>query len=1082
IDPDYPKERINYMLKDSGAKILLSEGRHPDFPAPQLPSFPASLPSSLAYIIYTSGTTGKPKGVMVNHGNVVRLVKNSNFIEFSPKDRLLMTGALTFDITTFEIWAPLLNNVGLYLPDETVILDPEKFNETIQKNKITILHLIPQLFNQITRMSPGIFKDLRYFLVGGDLVKPEYVKQLITRCPHINREFKILHMYGPTENTTFSTFYPIDLHRLHDLRIPIGKPIANSTVYIIDKYFNLQPVGITGELIVGGEGVARGYLNQPEGTAEKFDHDLWDYQDYQDKKQKVPRSRFYRSYMSHSSYIYKTGDLGRWLTDGNIEFLGRIDHQVKIRGFRIELGEIEHQLLQYENINETLVVAKEENNSKYLCAYLVSKEKINVSGIRDFLSRKLPDYMVPAYFVQLDELPLTPSGKIDRISLPPPGQEPGKKYIPPRNAVEEKLAELWYEVLGRDALHASQIYASQSHASQPRSSIGIDDNFFELGGQSLKATLLISKIHKALEVKVPLAEVFKRQTIRNLSAYIEKTGKVKYARIEPLEKKEYYPLSSAQKRLFILQQIELEGTGYNMPTIMILEGDVDGAKLEKTFLQLIRRHESMRTSFKFIAEEPVQQVHLYRDIEFCIETSSIKNFIRPFDLSRAPLLRVGLEKLAGTEHIFMVDMHHIISDGLSEAILIREFMELYEGVGLTPLPPLRFQYKDYAQWQNKIGQTGKESLNKQKEYWLKEFNIQGEVPVLDLPTDYLRPSLQRFQGNTVGFEMGNQESKALKTLALKEKTTLYLVILSLYYILLSKLTSQEDIVVGTPAAGRRHLDLENIIGMFVNTLALRNYPSGEKSFSAFMKDVKEKTLDAFENQDYQFEDLVEQIAVNRDASRNPLFDVMFSLDNIYDRTDKPGDITVMGMKGIKLKPYSEVNKISKFDMTLSALEGRDKLNFNLEYSTKLFKQETIEKFINYFKKIVSAVLKNPAVKISAIEIISEEEKHRVLYDFNDTRAAYPKDKVIHQLFAEQVEQTPDHIAVIGMDHGPWTMEKHLEGTRGLAPLYITYRELNKKSGQLAHILIEKGVKPDTIVGIMIDRSPQAIIGILGILK
>ncbi|UCH95998.1 MAG: amino acid adenylation domain-containing protein, partial [Candidatus Aminicenantes bacterium] len=1059
IDPDYPQDRIKYMLKDSGAKILLSEGRHPDFPVSQLPSFPASLPSSLAYIIYTSGSTGKPKGVMIEHRNVVRLVKNSNYINLTRKDKLLMTGSIAFDITTFEIWGSLLNGLSLYLVDESFILDAEKLEKVIAGYKISILHLIPQLFNQLASQGLELFAPLKYLLVGGDLVHPRHINVLRNKYKHI----KILHMYGPTENTTFSTFFPLDNDDCKS-SIPLGKPISNSAVYILDQYNRLQPPGLMGELCVSGDGVARGYLNNPELTAEKF-----------------VELKLYMSHTSHTShtsymsYIYKTGDLGRWLPGGNIEFLGRMDQQVKIRGIRIEPGEIENQLLKHDDIKEAVVLDREEGpggsptgwGDKYLCAYIVPSS-VDTAGLREYLSGVLPDYMVPSYFVPIEKIPLTPTGKLDRKALPGPEIRAAAGYAAPRNKIEKKLVEIWSQILGRDALHASQL----------RTSLGIDDNFFELGGHSLKAAIMAAKIRKEFNVNLSLKEIFKQPFIRGLSQCIEIGVKDKFTSIELAEEKEYYALSSAQQRLFILQQMEAVGTGYNMPAVMVLEGEVDKTKLEKTSQELIKRHESLRTLFEMKEEEPVQRVRLHRDIKFYIEyydpaaggqhpSSIIHHFVRPFDLSQAPLFRIGFIKIEETKHILMVDMHHIVSDGTSIRILVEDFMALYGG---STLPGLGIRYKDFSQWQKSAKR--KKYPRKQEEYWLKLF--EEEIPVLDLPTDFLRPEVQRFEGKHTRFEIGKEDTEALKTLALQEGATLYMVLLSIYNILLSKVSSQEDIIVGSPVSGRTHADLHQIIGMFVNTLPLRNKPESKKTCIEFLKEVRTRALEAFENQEYPFEDLVEKVSINRDASRNPLFDVMFALQNT--------ETLELEIPGLKLKPYEFENRTSKFDLNLTAVETAKGLTFTWEYSTKLFKQETIERFIGYLNTIVSSVTANPGKKIQEIEIISEEEKHRVLYELNDTRAAYPKDKVIHQLFAEQVEQTPDNIAVIGMDHEPGAMEKHLEGTRGLAPLYITYRELNKKSSQLAHILIEKGVKPDTIVGIMIDRSPQAIIGILGILK
>ncbi|UCH97013.1 MAG: AMP-binding protein, partial [Candidatus Aminicenantes bacterium] len=544
------------------------------------------------------------------------------------------------------------------------------------------------------------------------------------------------------------------------------------------------------------------------------------------------------------------------------------------------------------------------------------------------------------------------------------------------------------------------------------------------------------------------------------------------------------------KRLYFLQQLDENNTVYNMPSFFTLEGTLDKDKIEKAFRRLIRRHESLRTSFEMREGNPFQQVHRACDIQFGLEYEGsnpgqqswyslvgieevLSGFIRAFDLSKAPLVRAGLIKVE-EKQVLMTDMHHIASDGISTAILINEFMALYVG---KKLPPLKFQYKDFIQWRSSPGE--KETIIKQGEYWRKQF--EGEIPVLDLPTDYVRPVVQSFEGNSISFEIGSENTRSLKLLAFQEGVTLYMILFSIYSILLSKMSGQEDIVVGTPVSGRRHADLEEIIGMFVNTLALRSYPCGSKSFKEFLKEIKKSTLEAFENQDYPFEDLVEEVAVNRDVSRNPLFDVMFALQNIDKQANQPPSPGVE-KTALKVKPLGYEAGISKFEIILTALETGQNIFFTVEYCTKLFKQETIRRIIGFFKKILSSVTREPEKKLWEIDLLSQEDKRRVLYDFNDTEAGFPADKTIHELFAGQVERNPDRIAVIGMEHGAWSMEKPLEGTGGLAPLYITYRELNNKSNQLAHLLRKKGIHPDTIVGMMLDRSVEMIIGILGILK
>ncbi|HLP46995.1 MAG TPA: amino acid adenylation domain-containing protein, partial [Candidatus Kapabacteria bacterium] len=712
----------------------------------------------------------------------------------------------------------------------------------------------------------------------------------------------------------------------------------------------------------------------------------------------------------------------------------------------------------------------EENGDKYLVAYVVSGAENVTQELRDYLAKELPDYMIPSYFIRLEKIPLLPSGKIDRRALPKPGFNKSENYTAPRDEIERKTVGLWAAVLGRD----------ESHTSQLEASIGIDDNFFQLGGHSLKATILVSKIHKGLNVQVPLAEIFKRPTVRGLAEYIKNKVEEQYQSIEPVEKKEYYELSSAQKRLFFLRQLDPDGVAYNIPIDISLPGDFQLEKLEDVFNKLIKRHDSLRTSFHLLNNGPVQKIHdkVAFEIEY-LATDKIpqhgqtrtKNFISPFDLSRAPLMRAGLLKNNDGSYILLVDMHHIITDGTSHEVLKHDFMSLYKG---ELLPSLRLQYKDFAQWQNSNKEN--ERIKQQELYWLNEFP--DEIPVLAISTDYPRPLMQSFAGNKINFDISAPETDLLHELALRSGATLFMVLAAILNILLARLSGQEDIVMGTPVAGRRHADLEKIIGMFVNTLALRNYPHGEMTFLEFLDFLKDRTLAAFENQEYPFDDLVEKVAINRNMGRNPLFDVLFVLQNINSISEDE----------VIEKRNSEddnITQAAKFDLEINAWQAGQRLEFVFGYGTKLFKKETIERFITYFKRIVSLVVKTKKsdIRICDIEIISEEEKEKILFDFNDTAAEYPKDKTIQQLFVEQAEKTPDNISLVGANRHP-----RVCSVRNVCPpqddrdVHVTYDELNKQSGRLAGMLIEKGVLPDSIVAIMMERSIEMIIGLLGILK
>ncbi|MDQ1355503.1 MAG: hypothetical protein QG657_5813, partial [Acidobacteriota bacterium] len=751
IDPEYPQERVDYMLRDSGTMIMIggAEERKSGraefvfscfFSASPLPRFLASDSSNLAYIIYTSGTTGQPKGSLIEHRNVVRLMFNDKFqFDFTYSDVWTLFHSFCFDFSVWEMYGALLYGGKLVIVSKMTARDTDAFLGNLTRETVSVLNQTPSaFFNLINECQVSHRQEkhlhLKYVIFGGEALNPSKLKEWQKKFP----KTRLINMFGITETTVHVTYKEITEKDI-ELNIGnIGKPIPTLSAYIVDKYLKPVPVGVAGEILVGGKGVCRGYLNRVELTERKYIENPYKLGDR----------------------MYRSGDTGRFLENGEMEYLGRIDQQVKIRGFRIELGEIENRLLQYDGIKDAVVIAEETGTEKYLCAYFVSGRDFTIMELRAHLTGKLPDYMIPSYFVRLEKIPLTSNGKVDRKALPKSPLNVGEKYTAPREAVETKLAAIWSEVLSRDLLHLYQL----------QTSIGIDDNFFQLGGHSLKATILIAKIHKAFNVKIPLTEIFKRPTIRAFSDYIKAAAGEKYTRIEPLEKKEYYPLSSAQKRLYFLQAMEETGTEYNMPQLLNLEGKIDRERLEDTFVKLLQRHESLRTSFATVGDEPVQRIH--ENVEFEIEYKncnlstdytdytdekdntihhssfmntphhSIRSFIRPFDLSKAPLMRVGLLKEDDEKNLLMVDMHHSITDGVSLGILVKEFLSLYRG---ELLPPLRLQYKDFAGWQNRevVEQKG-ESILRQEAYWIKEF--ESGAPVLDLPIDYPKPKVKGFEG------------------------------------------------------------------------------------------------------------------------------------------------------------------------------------------------------------------------------------------------------------------------------------------------------------------------------------------------
>ncbi|MFC2156042.1 amino acid adenylation domain-containing protein, partial [Acidobacteriota bacterium] len=1040
LDPEYPRERVTYILEQSGVRAVLTENHlikrlsfyrgkrvlidsdwHEITQRSKNNPISGVRAANLAYIIYTSGSTGVPKGVAIQHSSTGALIAWA-LNRFDKKDfsGVLASTSVCFDLSVFEIFVTLSSGGTIILVDSVLDLPSIKASD-----RVSLINTVPSAMRELLVI--GAFPSCcRIVNLAGEPLK----KELVNKIYDTGLVSKVFDLYGPSEDTTYST---VSLRKQGGIET-IGVPIDNTKAYILDENLNPAPISVPGELYLSGSGLARGYYNRPDLTAERFIPNPFD---------------------STGGRLYRTGDLARYQDNGNIIFLGRIDHQVKIRGFRIECGEIESVVAQYAGVSEVVVLAREDMpGDKQLVAYVVpvNSEGISTGGLREFLLQRLPTYMVPSAFVQLEVLPLTPNGKIDHRALPAPDWDRSSaraEYVAPRNTVEELMAAIWRDVLGLGK-------------------VGIDDNFLELGGHSLKATQLVSKLHKTFNVKLSLDDIFQAATVRALADLLKDVAPDSHIPVAAVEKKEHYPISSAQKRIYVSQQLDPGSTTYNIVAAYFITGSVDREKLENTFKGLIERHESFRTAFDVADNKTVQKIADSLPFEIEIHraknsfesgshhkqflTNTIKNFTRPFDLSNAPLLRAGLFEPDQGHPLLVVDMHHIISDGISLDIFQEELCALYDGIAL---PRMRVQYKDYSEWLRHI--KFQEQLRKQEAYWLNEFS--GERPLLDLPADYKRPPIRSYEGATYFFDLPGETFSRLEQMARDHKTTLYILLLSMYTVLLGKLSTLEDILIGTPASGRRHDDVEQLVGMFVNTLILRNFPSAEKSFAHYLKEVKNRTLAAFENQEYQFDDLVEKVVKVRESNRNPLFDVVFALENFVSLYSGTGEEDL----GIRSYPYKEDS--AKFDLNLTAYEGEDSLRFGLEYSSKLFKKETAKRFADYFLRIMAAVIENPVQKLSHIDILSPEEKSRVLFEFNDLGIEYTSDKTIHGLFVDQVSKTPGNIALV---------------ETGIPP--VTYEVLNGEIDALAYSLIKKGAGPGMIVGLLTDRSIDMITGILGILK
>ncbi|MED4613161.1 plipastatin non-ribosomal peptide synthetase PpsC [Bacillus subtilis] len=1034
LDPAYPKERLSYMLKDSGASLLLTQPgcSAPNFSGETLEVDMTSLEceevkrhvsasvsdGSLAYVIYTSGSTGQPKGVAVEHRQAVSFLTGMQYqFPLSEDDIVMVKTSFSFDASVWQLFWWALSGASAYLLPPGWEKDSALIVQAIHQENVTTAHFIPAMLNsfldqaEIERLSDRT--SLKRVFAGGEPLAPRTAARFASVLPQVS----LIHGYGPTEATVDAAFYVLDPERDRDrLRIPIGKPVPGARLYVLDPHLAVQPSGVAGELYIAGAGVARGYLNRPALTEERFLEDPF-----------YPGER-----------MYKTGDVARWLPDGNVEFLGRTDDQVKIRGYRIEPGEIEAALRSIEGVREAAVTVRTDSGEPELCAYV---EGLQRNEVRAQLERLLPGYMVPAYMIEMEQWPVTPSGKLDRNALPAPGgAADAETYTAPRNVTEMKLSQLWEDVLKNGP-------------------VGIHDNFFDRGGHSLKATALVSRIAKEFDVQVPLKDVFAHPTVEGLAAVIREGTDSPYEAIKPVEKQEIYPVSSAQKRIYVLQQLEDGGTGYNMPAVLELEGKLNLERMDRAFKELIKRHESLRTSFEQDAGgDPVQRIH--DEVPFTLQTTVLgarteqeaaAAFIKPFDLSQAPLFRAQIVKVSDERHLLLVDMHHIISDGVSVNILIREFGELYNN---RKLPALRIQYKDYAVWQEGF-KTG-DAYKTQGAYWLKQ--LEGELPVLDLPADHARPPVRSFAGDKVSFTLDQEVASDLHKLARENGSTLYMVLLAAYTAFLSRLSGQEDIIVGSPIAGRPHKDLEPILGMFVNTLALRTRPEGGKPFVQYLQEVRETALEAFEHQDYPFEELVDKLELTRDMSRNPLFDVMFVLQNM--------DQESLELDELCLKPAANNgHQTSKFDLTLYAQEQpHGLLTFQMEFSTDLYKKKTIEKWLQYFINMLLSIIKDNKAALGTINILNEDETHYLIHELNRTKIDYPRNETISRLFEMQAEQTPNAVAIVSDTQ------------------VFTYEDLNSWANQIASVLQIKGVGPDSVVALLTGRTPELIAGMLGILK
>ena len=1069
IDPDYPHERIRYMLEDSGSELLITysttdlkfeySGQRiaidqlaiDRLPAadPEAVAYPESVaypethspvqPDDLAYIIYTSGSTGNPKGVMISHKNVVQLLfHDNNLFDFTEKDVWTLFHSYCFDFSVWEMYGALLFGGRLVIIPRITAQSPVAFLQVLHEQQVTVLNQTPgSFYNIIDEALAREISDqdasglaLRYVIFGGEALKPAKLASWHERHP----QCRLINMYGITETTVHVTYKEITQKEIALNTSNIGQPIPTLSLIILDRDGNLVPQGAAGELCVGGAGLARGYLHNPVLTATRFiPHPF------------IPGEKLYRS-----------GDLAKMQPTGDFEYVGRIDHQVKIRGFRIELGEVESKLLLHPDVSDALVIDKEDGSgSRHLCAYVVARtdisaapdhlnatvtDNLDASRLRKHLSAFLPDYMIPSFFVIMDHFPLTGNGKIDRKRLPLPEDTDlsAAGYEAPVLATEKELAALWLKIL---------------HV--PR--VGRNDIFFETGGDSLKAAQLAALVHKHFQVGLSIKDIFTTPCLRDLAALIDRRGHRLHHSIEKAPPQPWYPASSAAKRLFILNQITGQGISYNIPAIYAIEGDIDLPRFSQAMQTIVRRHEILRSYFTIEKGEVVQVIQ--DDLKFDIEVHDctddalpdlISRFVRPFDLSRAPLLRVGLARVSEGRTLLLLDIHHIIADDIALNNFIKDLSAAYAG---SRLPDLHIQYRDFAVWQAKWLRS--EEALAQKAFWKAQF--QDEIPLLNMPVDFARPLIKSFEGGQFGFTIPRAAADTLKEVGRSCGATPFMVMFSAYIILISRYSGQEDIIVGTPVASRSHADLQDLIGMFVNTLALRNFPAAGKRYMDFLLEVKESCLKAFENQDYPFEELLDNLEISRDMGRNPLFDCMFT----YQVDDKQN----IRIADLLLEGVSFQYPIAKMDLSMGIAGNIDGgLSVNIEYATRLFMPRTIERLAAHYSQILEQIVGNPLIR--DIELLTGSERVQILHQFNDHKegSMLKEPKHIYDLFDANVCRYPDHIAV-EMDNDA-----------------LTYRELEAKVSRVAGILMESGCGPEKIVGLYTDRSIDMIIGILAILK